>query len=459
MEKQDVYSLIGIEDVTKKETACITIYTDQAGPRLHYVCHFIFVHVLKCRFEITSDKAVYETAVFKINYSSESFHDTLQILPSGLLIEKELEVPEIDFKKADDTYQLFSSPAAPAFQLLFNFDLFSAIFFCISRLEEWNTPDRDEHGRFEAKHSCLFKAGILNRPIVDEWILLLKQKLLAVFSSLSLPETESRYISTVDVDNLFAYRHKGFLRTTGGLAKDLVSGKFSQAKERISVLTGKQPDPFDVYETLGKWAKENNYPLLYFFLYSNNSKYDRTVKPGSQAYQEVLKTIGNSAFYGLHPSYNSSVNTTLFEQELKDWKRMCGQNVLISRQHYLKFDIRTTPKQLMDHGILADFSMGFATQTGFRAGTSHPFYYFNFNTNKAEHLLLVPFAFMDGYYFIYNNYTPQELFNEVKELYVKIKRTNGLLIGVTHERSFSDTVYKGFASIYKKLGAEFRKHT
>ncbi|MDI9339251.1 MAG: hypothetical protein QM534_01665 [Sediminibacterium sp.] len=458
MEKQELYSLLGI-GTTEKESVCVTIYTDQQGSRLEYACHFIFTHVLKCRFEITTNKAVYEKAPFKINYSYESFHDQLQILPSGLLIEKELSSPDSHFKETDGIPVLFSSPIASATSCLLGFDIFSAVFFCISRLEEWQNPERDEHGRFEAKHSCLFSAGILNRPIADEWILLLKQRLLTSFNHLSFPETKFKYISTIDVDNLFAYRHKGFFRTIGGLVKDAVSGRFAQLKERISVLSGARPDPFDVYETLGQWAREGNYSLFYFFLYSNASKYDRTVKPGNKAFQKVLKKIGASAFYGLHPSYNTFVNDGLFKQELKDWQRMSGQNVRISRQHYLRFDIRTTPQQLMEQGIWADFSMGFATQTGFRAGTSHPFHYFNFNTNQPEELLLVPFAFMDGYYFVYNNYPAQELFNHVNELALNVQQVNGLLIGVTHERSFSNAVYKGFASIYKKLGIELRKLT
>lgn len=449
MNQQDLQTLLQLN--VSPQACVVTVYTPVTSNRLNYVCQFVFNHVLNCKYVITDSIETYKTAPFKINYSTTDFDDGLQIQAQGFLENKaELPVNPI-ISEVNGNKVIFPFLNVNPKHLL-SFDVFSAVFFFISRYEEWQTTTRDAHNRFEAEHSWLFKNNVLQTPIVDEWVYLLKAQLTKQFPSLSFPKKQFKYISTIDVDNLFAYQHKGFIRSLGGSLKDLIASRFANVKERTQVLLKTKKDPFDVYDELGKHALDNNYPLIYFFLFSNATKYDRTVSPQNPIYKAVAKTIQqHKGLIGLHPSYDTYKNESQLKHELNDWNTATQLKTTLSRQHYLRFEIRQTPQLLLKNGILADFSMGFASQIGFRAGTSHPFYYYNFNTEQAETLLFVPFAWMDGYYFIYESISAEALYAQVLSLAETVKKVNGLFIGVSHERSFSDTIYKGFNTTYKKL--------
>jgi hypothetical protein len=183
------------------------------------------------------------------------------------------------------------------------------------------------------------------------------------------------------------------------------------------------------------------------------------LNPKSPAFKNVFTTLkkyaspstGSGVFVGLHPSYNSSVDEAILKQEVTDLSKTLGEPVNISRQHYLRFNIKSTPKHLLQNGIIADFTMGFASHPGFRAGTSQPFYYYDFASEQKTDLLFVPFCAMDGAYLVYDKITPEDTLNSLLQLATEVKKVKGLFITVYHERTFYNELYKGFGEIYKKL--------
>ena len=213
-----------------------------------------------------------------------------------------------------------------------------------------------------------------------------------------------------------------------------------------------------MYDSVSDFCFEKKIPLIYFFLFKTGTKYDRTVKPESSAYQTVFNSLKeNHALLGLHPSYNAAYEKVQLSTEVNDLSRKSGQQISISRQHYLRFDIRSTPGLLMENGILADFTMGFASSPGFRAGTSHPFYYYDFNHEKKSELLFVPFCVMDGAYTVYGKMDSELAYRSMMELAGEIKKVKGLFTSVFHERSFYDHLYPGFGTLYKKLHSALKE--
>jgi hypothetical protein len=105
----------------------------------------------------------------------------------------------------------------------------------------------------------------------------------------------------------------------------------------------------------------------------------------------------------------------------------------------------------MENGILADFTMGFASAIGFRAGTSFPFHYYNFISEKQTDLLFVPFCAMDGAFFIYDKLSPNKMLNDLLEMAKELKKVNGFFITVFHERTFSNHLYPGYDQVYNNL--------
>lgn len=457
LDKQGLHTLLRL-DISLNAPGII-IYTVEKSERLNYACEFIFSHVLKLKYQVTSQlKAFEDSTYFKINYSPTIMNAVFQVIPEGLLMEKKIaeSKPKAEFE--NDTLYFYMNKEIKGHDKVFAFDIFSAVFYFISRLEEWQGFEPDRHQRFEAKESILYKHKFHLKPIVDKWILELQSSLERFYPALKFPEKKFKVISTIDVDNLYAYKSKGLLRTLGACAKDILKVDLNNLRARIQVLRGKRKDPFDIYDAVSEFCFEEKISLIWFFLFKTGTKYDRTVDPRSSSYTDVFAILKNNhALFGLHPSYNSFIRKDLMAQEIKDLAQKSREKINFSRQHYLRFNIRSTPGLLLENGIIADFSMGFASRAGFRAGTSHPFYYYDFNAEKKTELLFVPFCVMDGVYTIYNGIGPDSAYQSMLDLAKEVKKVGGLFISVFHERTFSDRLYKGFGTLYKNLHLKMKE--
>ncbi len=441
---EDLNTLFQIKAVTNAPE--FIIYSEAASSRLDYTANFIFKNVLNSTVLFTHDLSIFRTSKsFKINYSSSPIDDTFQIMPSEFIFEKGIQsnfTPTFEIK--NNLITLFSS-----FSGNISFDVFSAVFYMISRYEEWQNFSADVHERFELKNSFLFKHNQHLKPVVNYWIEELKQNLQKHQPQLQFPKKDFVFVSTIDVDNLYAYKNKNAVRAIGASINDLFKLNFNTIKRRISVLMGKQQDPFDVYEKVNSFCKNNHTPLIYFFLQRSHTKFDRTINPSSNAFKNLFNTlIKQNILFGLHPSYYSYNNAALMKKEVDLINANANSSIKISRQHYLRFDFKTTPVLLMKNGIIADFSIGFASGSGYRAGTFTPFNYYNFNTEAENELLLVPFATMDGVYFNYSKTKPTEAENQIVAIAKEAQKLNGLFISVFHERTFDNELYTGFNEVY-----------
>lgn len=402
-----------------EEPVSIIVYSPQLTARLKYVCKFIFNQGMLCNYSLTSDENEFlNSKLTKINYSDKAFENAINILPEGLLNNGVLRKPALDPKQN-------------------GFDLFSAVFFFIGRVEEWAAEEKDHHGRAITSFA--------EEPLIDKWILGLKKKLSETYG-IKFRERKFRYISTIDVDNVFAYKAKPFYRQIGGALKD-----WKSIVPRIRTIVFKQKDPFDEYELQTELSKKYGIPLIYFFLYRNNTTYDRTIDPNHKEFVKLLHYLKEQNItIGLHPSYDSSVDSSLLNKELNLLSQNSGKKIICSRQHFLRFNVRTTPKELIEAGIRYDFTVGSADRTGYKAGTSLPFYYYDLTDETELGLLAVPFEAMDGAYY-HHKTEASEAYNSIMKLAEQVKAVNGLFITCIHERSFSDQIARGWKDLYIKL--------
>ena len=449
MDKAGLHKLLNLEVNSASPT--FILYSEKITTRLNYVSKFIFEHVLKVKVISANTLSEFENSdLFKINYSKQPISNSFQIIPQALLFETGItEINPIAALKNNLIYFFENKTKEPA---NLNYDIFASVFYFISRYEEWQAFEPDIYGRFEAKASILFQNKMHLKPVVDNWIMELKNELENFFSEIKFPQNTFKVISTIDVDNLYAYKAKGFVRTIGAIFKDILKCDLSNLKNRINVLSKKTEDPFDIYSSVSDLCLNKKIPLIYFFLFRSGTKYDRTVDPNSNAFVDVFKRIKErSAFIGLHPSYNTSVEKNLIVPERKKLAQKTEQTIMLSRQHYLRFNIRTTPWMLMENGLDADFTMGFASTPGFRAGTSFPFYYYDFNRERSLQLLFIPFCAMDGAYFVYDKISPEKMLNSLIDLAKEVQKVNGLFVSVFHERTFSSHLYPSYYRIYNNF--------
>jgi hypothetical protein len=432
------------KNTAAEEKNTIRIYSDEITERLTYTARFIFKRVLRVPYDLTTDIS----ASPHITYSSKKGHG-VTVFPAGLLTERGVAAKKPVTKFEGDRFYLFPV-ASDGFDL--PSDVFSAVFFCISRYEEWQDFQRDIHGRFEAPKSIFFGKGGLLVSWVDRWIEELRQALKHKFPEIEFPGPESGVIATIDVDNLFAFRNKGLVRTAGGMVKDVLRGDLKGLSERVKVVYGGRRDPFDVYDEVVTFCKERHITLKFFFLYGGNTPYDRSITPSSGIYGPVFRLIHHGgAEVGLHPSYETWKDPDSLRSEKQLLESHAGSMVTGSRQHYLRFDIRITPKVLMQAGIATDYTMGFASAPGFRAGTAHPFRYYDFDTEKEQPLLFIPFCAMDGAFTVYDRVDPAKALGTLRALHGEVKRYGGLFVTCFHERTFSERMYPGFGKVFFEM--------
>jgi len=383
-----------------------------------------------------------------IHYGDQPMPGAFNIFASGLMAETGIKAfkPEV-FKHGDQT-MIF--PAPDGFEL--PFDLFSAVFLLLSRYEEYLPFKADRHGRFEASESLAYRCRFLDEPVVDQWIEMLKKALVERFQGLQFPEQKFRQVATFDVDNPWAYLHKGRIRSAAGLVKQMLCLNMREVRLRISVLRGITPDPFDRYAYIRTILKDRGMPVLFFFLSGNYGRYDTNYALRSGSFKELIENLRPDCILGIHPSYRSNRDENLLHSEFAFYSGLLGKRPELSRQHFLLLSFPETYRRLIKQGITSDYSMGYAGHTGFRAGTSRPFRFYDLKEELETGLLLHPFEVMDVTLQQYMRLNPPEALQTIEKLVNRIKAVNGIFTSLWHNESLSETgEWKGWTEVFEKM--------
>lgn len=422
----------------------VQIYTNKPGPRLQYVCGFIFRDVLSMEYRIIREKQELKSNGLVLNYSEKDISEGLWIFPSGLLEKENIEKVEIKYITEEEMTCLFPVEKGDLI-----FDPLSAIFYLISRYEEYLPSEKDRYGRFQARKSIAQKCDFLDKPVVNQWILLIYQKLKEKFPTLKDWEPVSFFKPTIDIDNPWAFRNKPVLRIIAGMMKDTVFMKWSDLKFRMKVLSGNIIDPYDSFE----YILQNHPPdLKIFFLVGNRDRRDSKFSINKSEWRELIYSLSQNYEPGLHPSYSSKSDRGKLSGEKQILEKITETTISISRQHFLKLNIPKTYRALLSVGISADYSMGYAELPGFRAGTSVPFYFYDLEKEKETVLRIFPFVVMDRTLKDYMGLTPEEAIQVITKLMTSIHDFGGNFISVWHNESLgSSNEWKGWTAVYDHI--------
>ncbi|GIV26706.1 MAG: hypothetical protein KatS3mg027_0520 [Bacteroidia bacterium] len=419
MLQNNFYNLFQIPSHFPTEIIVFSPY--HTNTRLIHTLNFIFHRIWQKNYILTNNIDEFTLSdKLKINYSENHIEKCINVYPTPLIT---------NYTKA---------PISPDFHITQNSfypeDIFAKIFFFISRYEEWFFPfQSDDHQRFE-KHCSVFKDE-LNRPLVDENIHNFKQFIQKLYPHFKTPYY-FQTIYTFDLDNILAFKGKSQLRTTGALLKHLLKREHHLFSERIKTLFLNKEDPFiDVYHFIKQLSQKH--PVIFFILCKSSTKFDRAANTQHPHTISTLQYLQSFAHIGLHPSYDSYLDEKKISNEKKHLENIIQTKILASRQHYLRMNISTTPKLLLKSGIQYDFTMGFASDTGWRAGTSYPFYYYDFETETSTNLLFIPFQVMDGAYFNYQKISIENSIQHLQNIYQTVQKFGGYFIPLFHEITLS----------------------
>lgn len=450
-----------------KKNDALSIYTSIHCPRLSYTISLIFDQLLgiNCELLAVSDTELRQLAQAKKTNSENSFllfcDESLSIsshLPvifytQNHLFEQEGWQPRLSVahkQTADELHYLFYHGHEAA---LLPFDVFSAVFYLVSRYEEYDTAHgRDEHGRFQAQHSLAYQKGFLHLPIIEIWVKLLAQNLQNRFPILRFNPPKYRFQPTFDIDMAWAYKHKNAVQTLGRVAIELLTLNLEGLKNRLNVLFNNQQDPFFTFDALEEIHEKSSESPIFFFLVGKYGTYDKNTTPKNKYFQALIQQISQKYSVGIHPSYGSNQAQAILAAEIKTLHELTKTAITHSRQHFLKLTLPTTYRRLLAEGIEQDWSMGYAEQLGFRAGISQPFFWFDLQSNQATNLRIVPFAIMDVTLRVYLRLSPEQALTACRSLIETLRKTDGQLVTLWHNSSLSDIdEWKGWNEVYTQV--------
>ena len=413
----------------------LLIYTPKITNRIAFIMDVIFNEHLRIPYCLSESIDEFQQASIKIAYAPQpvSIENSVFIWQHPLLLETDVRQQIIAPDLFEEEPVFFQSAYNQSF---IPFDIFALSFYLLTRYEEYLPHRKDAYGRFPATESIACKSGFLQKPLVDILVLKFAQKLQTVFPEIDYELPPPTYIATYDIDNAYAYKHKGFVRTAGGLIKQLLRFDFKEIKKRIVVLIGNKPDPFDTYQSIETIQQKYNLNSYYFILFSGISIYDRGLDPQNKRFQETIRQLHATGTIGCHPSFAASLSHSKMTCEISSLADITGEKICYSRSHYLLLNFPTTYQQFISNGIEMDCTLGYPELPGFRASTCKAFPFFDLSTNEKTSLKLLPFMYMEETFQNYMQITTDEAFVWIKYLIYMVKSVNGTFVSLWHNENF-----------------------
>ena len=151
-------------------------------------------------------------------------------------------------------------------------DIFASSFFMLTRWEEYVNRNRDNHDRFPANESFAFKNNFLDRPIVNEYLEILKILLLQLDCGLTFKQYKFTKNISCDVDIPYETYTQSVIKTIKKVAGDIVKRKnIKEAVQTIINYTASKfnnysYDPMNTFEWIMEMNEKSGNKVVFYFL-------------------------------------------------------------------------------------------------------------------------------------------------------------------------------------------------
>lgn len=432
----------------------IAVLSSHRHPRLRYTLKELGAQ-LGFRFRLMTDITKWEEIKVDAKVTLTTYNGSEQAVhwPTHGFLSGRTSTPEdLEVAWSKNDMPLFFPTSAVGD---FSHDYLAMIFFCLSRYEEYGDVSADQHDRFPASASHAFKHAYLHLPVVNLWAKELGTSIRETFSELPDPILPAfEFIPTYDIDLLWAWKHRG-LRGIAAGGRDLVQGHFLRAWQRF--ITPKHQDPYQTLDFLeGLHIAGNKLSPIYFWLLADSTdRRDPNPYPSPPEQRKWIQRLAADYTVGIHPGYRSSDQPELFRVEAERLAEITGSAVRHSRQHFLRFRMPETFRQLRLAGITHDYSMGYADAIGWRAGTNFAFSWYDLEREEATSLMIHPFAAMDVTLKNYLLFEPAEAEKSVLALAKDVEPFGGPFMLLWHNTSFAEIYgWQGWREMYAELVRE-----
>jgi len=424
----------------------LLIFTEKVTHRTRYIFQLFFGQLLGLEYDTTVNATDFESYEGpKLSYLRSPLKDELFFYASGLLSQRGIEGQELSFMD-----HLGSKVFFPSFQKrsALPFDPYSAAFYLVSRYEEYLPYRLDEFGRFSALDSISYQKGFLHKPVINIWANEIGRILKEKFPGLQVQERKYRFIPTIDIDSAWQFREKGFLRSVGGYFRSFFNGEFLDMALRSRVLLRVENDPFDTYDDQLKILSEYRLRPIYFILFGDYGLNDKNIQVNNPHFQVLVKSIADYADIGIHASFRSSYDGQFLIRELTQLSKVIHKDIFRSRQHYLRLNLPYMYRTLVEMNITEDYSMGYNSHHGFRAGISDPFYFYDLDLDMPTRVKVFPFAFSINKFWRPDSSDKLEL---IKNITGEVKDVRGTLVGTWDNEALSDYRIMDWRSSFRQV--------
>lgn len=323
-------------------------------------------------------------------------------------------------------------------------DLPLAATLTLARYEETFPAPRDTHGRFPASSSIAFHHGFLHRPIVDEYGLALEQVLERLLPAWRPSPRSLRVKISHDVDEIgvpFSLR--------GAAAKTLRHGRpFSTLRDLAAPIFGVNNTYQSQLKRLVRFSVDRDLDCSVHWKASKRGLHDTGYRLSDPAILGLVHFFRERSIeMGIHPSYETFESPQLLRSEVATLRDFLGDQRTGGRQDYLRW----SPPSWSEWdaiGISYDSSVGFADQTGFRAGTCIPYRPWLWREQREANLIEIPLLAMDSMLRGYMKAAPGRALAVLRELIVRCRSVGGVFTLAWHNTSLFDS---GYTVVYRAV--------
>ncbi|PWS32958.1 DUF7033 domain-containing protein [Pedobacter paludis] len=410
----------------------LIVFSTLLTPRIKYIFNFIFKDILKAEVEFTGNSQYFlQSDNIKISYGELPLADELFFKSTSLLLSNKVE----EFNLKTTLFGEYQVPF-PVKDSLLPFDVFAASFFIVSRYEEYlhqKTSTED----FKASKSHQYKWRILDKPIIDEWALILKNLILKKYPGFRfydkkfIQQPTINFTITPNVPDGFLSKTKFFISSVFKKENVYLTSKFDK-------ITGLGVDNEAVLADLEKSLDKKNNPL--FFIGFPNVP-DEYIRRNGISNLLAEKSVGL-----LKPCDNETQNVSGIKEAVSKLKKIHPEQINLNSQQLEVLRFPICYLNLLNSGINSDYSMGYADTAGFRAGTCTPFNWYDLQLEKVTSLSVKSYCISDSVLQFKHLEEAKKIVNDYIDA---VKVVDGAFFSSWQLRSLSNN-YK-----YKKLKTVF----
>ena len=360
-----------------------------------------------------------------------------EVLPAG---HRALAGDKIPFLLWGEGYGDRNKPAVEmreSSQVVFNADIVASTVFMLSRLEEIVIPGRDAYGRFLPEASIAYRRGFLNRPIIDEYALILRAWLEVLVPGWKPNKRTFKVKLGHDIDLVRPFSDaETAVRTIVGhiLKRKSLSLAWNAARDACyQVIAPEKNSIFRGIYDLAQESRKHGIESAFYFMAAEKSPQDSGYDLLQSWIRQSVIDLRKSGFeIGFHAGYETFDDVEKLAAEKHKFESAVGKGTYGGRQHYCRFKVPDTWRHLEKVGISYDASMGYPQKEGFRCGTCHPFRPFDIEHDREMDILEYPFIAMDGTFTVYRHLTHEEAEECILKIAERCRRVEGIFSLVWH---------------------------